>query len=374
MRRLGRPVRIGIDARKEWDGGIGRYLRNLLHGLTNDGSVTRLHLWVKPDSARLRIRTERIHPHVERAGLYSLGEQISLGWKIRRTDLDLFHAPHYVVPFFLKIPLVVTIHDIIHLAFPKSSLHKIYASRQLGFAVRRAKALIMPSEFSRKEVIRHFPRAAEKSVSILHGIEPFFCPGPTEEDEKIRRSLNLPTAYLLYVGNHKPHKNLSQLLEVCREIFREFSDLFLCVTGNREDENGALEKMARRHGIRDRLRFLGTLDNEALRTCYRAAKVFAFPSLYEGFGFPPLEAMACGVPVVAFRTASLPEVVGNGGILVKPGDGRGFYEALRTMLRDAHAWCDWRERGLAQARRFRWERAIEAHMETYRLALKNSSV
>ena len=374
MKRSGRAVRIGIDARKEWDGGIGRYVRNLVQGLSSDESVTRLHVWVKPGSERLRIRTKRIHPHVERAGLYSLGEQFSLGWKVRKTALDLFHAPHYVVPFFLKIPLVVTIHDIIHLIFPKSSLHAAYAHRQLGFAVKRAQTLIMPSEFSRKEVIRYFPDAAKKSVSIHHGIAPFFCPGPSRQDDAIRRSLKLPETFPLYVGNHKPHKNLSQLLEVCREIFGEFPDLFLCVTGNREDENGALNRLARQYRVSNRIHYLGILNNEALRACYRAARVFAFPSLYEGFGFPPLEAMACGTPVVAFRTASLPEVVADGGILIEPGDGRGFYQALRILLRDEEARGTWRDRGMAQAGLFRWARAIEAHLDTYRSVLKNASV
>ena len=367
-------MRIGIDARKEWDGGIGRYIRNLLQGLHAEDSIALMHLWVKPESERLNWWTERLIPHVEGAGLYSLWEQVSLGRKVRKVDVDLFHSPHYVAPFFLRVPLVVTIHDIIHLIFPRSPLHRAYARRQIGYAARKARILIMPSEFSRREVIRYFPEAEGKSVSILHGLEPFFSVGPTANDAEIQRTLSLPETFLFYVGNHKPHKNISQLLEISREVFKDFPDLFLCLTGNREDENEAVYRAARRYGVEDRVRFLGTLNNEALRACYRKARVFVFPSLYEGFGFPPLEAMACGVPVLAFRVASLPEVMEEGGILVDRGDGRAFYQALVTLLTDEEAWHSWREKGLRQARKFRWDRAIHAHLKAYRSALRDLPV
>lgn len=367
-------MQIGIDARKEWDGGIGRYIRNLLFGLGEEDAVSRLHIWVKPGSESLRLQSDRLIPHVEPAGLYSLWEQVSLGWKVRKVGVDVFHAPHYVAPFFLKSPLVATIHDIIHLIFPKSPIHRAYAYRQIGYAVRRARILIMPSEFSKKEVMRYFPTAAGKSISILHGLEPFFSPGPPGGDKGIQHALDLPEYFLLYVGNHKPHKNLPQLLEICREIFREFPHLFLCLTGNREDENGAVYQAACRYGVEERLRFLGILDNKALRACYRRARIFVFPSLYEGFGFPPLEAMACGTPVVAFRVASLPEVMQNGGILVDRGDGMAFYQALVALLRDRETRESWRDRGLRRAREFRWDRAVHAHLKAYQAALSGSSV
>ncbi len=362
-------MRIGMDARKDRDGGIGRYILNLMDGLTRAEGLSRLHAWLKPDSPLRRRHPPRVYPHVERAGFYTIWEQISLGRKVRRVDLDVFHAPHYVVPFFLNVPLVVTIHDLIHLIFPKSPLHVAYARKQIAYAVAHAKKIITPSDFSRRELLRFFPESAGKTHPILHGIEAFFSPGRDEADSAISRDLYLPDSFIFYVGNHKPHKNLSQLIPVCRELFNEFPDLTLCLTGNREDEKGRVWQTARRLGVEQRIRFLGTLNNVTLRACYRLARVFVFPSLYEGFGFPPLEAMACGTPVVAFRAASLPEVVGEGGWLVPPGDGKAFYQAVARLLGDPEAWRAWSNRGKKQAARFQWGSAIEKHLQVYREAV-----
>ncbi len=367
-------MRIGIDARKEWDGGIGRYIRNLVSGLEGEDEITQVHAWVKPGSEMFRKGFGSLRPHVERAGLYSLWEQVSLGQKIRRFVMDLFHEPHYVIPLFLRIPLIVTIHDIIHLVFPRTPVHKLYAYKQIRYAVRRARVIITPSEFSRRELIKNFPEVENKCVVIFHGLEAFFSPEPTERDKEIKDDLKLPDSFLFYVGNHKPHKNLQQLLEVCREIFKGFPDLHLCLTGARGDEGGTVYRTACRYGIEHRVRFLGKLENEALSTCYRHARVFVFPSLYEGFGFPPLEAMACGTPVVAFATASLPEVIGKGGLLVQPRDGKAFYQALFSILEREDLRRSWGEKGLVQARKFRWERSIREHLSIYRQVLSESSV
>ncbi len=362
-------MRIGMDIRKELDGGIGRYIRNLLRGLANSEDISTVHVWAKPDSRILKEETDHLEPHVERARLYGLWEQVALSRKVRRVPVDLFHAPHYIVPVSMKIPLIVTIHDIIHIVFPKSLPHKQFAILQMKYAISHARVIITPSSFTERELRRYFPEAAGKTISIPHGLEPSFFEAPSGEDERIKKTLGLPERYLFYVGNHKPHKNLGQLLEICRDIFHEIPDLYLCVTGESSDEGGRLFEAVTRLGLGDRVRFLGTLGNEALRSCYRNASCFVFPSLYEGFGFPPLEAMACGTPVVAFNVASLPEVVGEGGILVPPGDKKGFHDAVLTLLKGEEARKAWIERGRVQAGKFRWKDAVAAHIAAYREAL-----
>ena len=367
-------MRIGIDVRKEWDGGIGRYIRNLMEGLLKSEEVTELHAWAKPDSGILRRGERKLISDAENAGLYRIYEQISLRKKVHQASVDLFHSPHYIVPFSLRIPLIVTVHDIIHLVFPKNFLHQWFARMQIGYAVRSARVIITPSAFSKNELARYFPGAEGKTIPILHGLEPAFSPNPIEGEAEIKQKLNLPERYLFYVGNHKSHKNLGSLLEICREIFREDKEVVLCVTGEKEDEGGSLYKTAVRLGVEQRLRFLGTLENDALRVFYRNALCFIFPSLYEGFGFPPLEAMACGTPVVAFRVASLPEVVGEGGILVPKGDMKGFYEAIQTLLKEDGMRRTWMEKGLNQAKKFKWDDAIEKHVKVYKKALMPRSV
>jgi len=367
-------VRVGIDARKAWDGGIGRYLRNLMAGLLTDGKIEALHAWVKPGMELPMHARDRLKTHVESARLYGLWEQVSLRRKAGRVPIDIFHAPHYIVPLGLQVPLVVTIHDVIHLVFPKSPPHKGYAALQMRIAVNSARAIITPSDFSRRELTRYFPGTAEKTVAIPHGLEPGFFDPPADTDLEIKQRLRLPERYLLYVGNHKPHKNLGQLLDICRELFCRHPDVQLCVTGRREEEGGRLFREVRRLGLESRVRFLGNLDNEALRVSYRNACCLSFPSLYEGFGFPPLEAMACGTPVVAFRVASLPEVIGEGGILVPPGDLKGFHAAVATLLTNDAARAEWREKGRRRASVFRWEDATDRHVEVYRACLSQGSV
>jgi len=367
-------VRLGIDARKEWDGGIGRYIRNLINGLLRSEDLGELHAWVKPDSGMLKLVSENFKPHPERARLYGFWEQFSLRIKANRTPIDLFHAPHYVVPIGLKIPLVVTIHDIIHLIFPKSPFHRRYATAQIRHAIRNAAAVITPSSFSLEELQRFFPEAKGKTIAILHGLEDDFFRESSAKDGEIEQTLQLPQRYLLYVGNHKPHKNLEQLLEVCREVFKDDPDLFLCVTGNKGDEGGRLYNAAARLGLEERVRFLGNLENEALQVCYRRALCFVFPSLYEGFGFPPLEAMASGTPVVAYRVASLPEVIGEGGILISEGDGKEFYEAVRLLVENTEARREWGLKGRAHVKKFSWEAAIREHIAVYRKILSQGLV
>ncbi len=367
-------MRVGIDARKAWDGGIGRYIRNLFVGLVTSGEVAECHAWFAPGKDFSHPPSNCVKRHEEAARPYGLWEQVALRRKVNRHPLDLFHAPHYIVPVGVTPPLIVTIHDVIHLIFPKSFLHKRFALFQIGIAVRNATTIITPSDFSRRELIRYFPEAGNKTVAILHGLEPSFFAPRSEEDERIRRTLNLPERFMLYVGNHKAHKNLGWLLRVCRQIFADFPDVFLCVTGDKEDEGGRLFQTARWLGLEARVKFLGILENEALQACYRNALCFVFPSLYEGFGFPPLEAMACGTPVVAFRVASLPEVVGEGGILVPKGDGEEFGRAVVTLLKDGETRRQWGEKGREQARRFRWEEAVAQHLHVYRRAMTRGSV
>ncbi len=362
-------MRLGIDVRKAWDGGIGRYIRNLVEGLLPLGVVQKIHLWHRPGDPFLKGEHNKVVRHVEKAVPYRFFEQVSLRRKINEADLDLFFSPHYVVPIGLKMPLAVMIHDVIHLVFPKSLFHRGYALTQMGHAIRTARVILTPSEFSRREILRFFPQASGKIYAIPHGLEASFSGGPIEGEEGIVRRLKLPERYLFYVGNHKSHKNLFQLLEICQKLFERFSDLYLCLTGDETEEGGNLLREIRRRGIQERVRFLGTLDNEALRVGYRNALCFVFPSLYEGFGFPPLEAMACGTPVVAFRVASLPEVVGEGGLLVRRGDSKEFYEAVRMMVEREEFRREWGERGKQKAAEFRWEASIAKHIEIFQRVL-----
>ena len=364
-------MKIGIDVRKERDGGIGRYIRNLVSGLllldTDD-----VFAWSKPSGKFQELNHHRFYPRIEKAGLYSVFEQVSLARKVNRSPVDIFHAPHYIVPVWLKPPSVVTIHDVIHLVYPKSLLHKSYAYFQIKHVIKTAGAVITPSFFSKRELIRLFPGASDKTVVIKYGIEEVFAQRSGRTTREEEKQLQLPANYLFYAGNHKPHKNLNQLLEICEELFKKYPELFLVLTGSRESEQGAVYRKAKQLGIEEKVRFTGDLDNDALVACYSRALVFVFPSLYEGFGFPPLEAMACQTPVVAFDVATMPEVVGDGGILVSRGDGAAFFRAVDRLVSDPVLRHQWGKRGKERARIFQWDQTVREHVDVYQKVLKES--
>jgi len=364
-------VKIGIDVRKEADGGIGRYIRNLVAGLLRVDTDD-VFAWSKPSGKFQELKHHRFYPGIEKAGLYSVFEQVSLARKVNRSPVDIFHAPHYIVPVRLRPPSVVTIHDVIHLVYPKSPLHKSYAYFQIKHAIKTAGAVITPSAFSERELIRRFPEASEKTVIIQYGIEGGFVQRSRQATQGEAKRLHLPENYLFYAGNHKPHKNLNQLLDICGEMFKKYPELFLVLTGARESEQGAVYRQAKQLGIEEKVIFTGNLDNDALVACYSQALVFVFPSLYEGFGFPPLEAMACRTPVVAFDAATMPEVVGDGGLLVPRDDGAAFFGALDRLVSDPVLRRQWGKKGEERARMFRWDQSVEKHLEVYRRVLKEA--
>jgi alpha-1,3-rhamnosyl/mannosyltransferase len=371
------PVKIAIDVRKWNDYGIGTYVRNLVRHLARlDHETTYLLFCNEADEPTLRDLAENFVPVVDGSARYGLREHLSIPLKLRRLGAGLLHSPHYVRPLLCSVPSVVTIHDCIHLLFPQylpSRMAFRYARFMMGSAVRRSALVFTVSQASRDDILRFYPWAdPEKILVVPNAIDAELLrdPGP-EEMERVRERYQLHGRFILFAGNVKPHKNLERLIRAFARVRAQgaHQDLGLVLIGDQVSRYGSLRRNVEEAGVRQEVRFFGFVPHQTLAALYRMAAAFAFPSLYEGFGLPPLEAMACGTPVVTSRISSLPEVVGDGALLVDPYSEEEIAQGLARVLDDEELRRGLVERGLARAAVFSWERSVRAIHAGYMKAL-----
>jgi glycosyltransferase involved in cell wall biosynthesis len=362
---------VAIDARKLHDFGIGTYIRNLLRQLARIDHDTEYVLLCRPGD--LDIAAE-LGPNfrgvLEPSPNYSLREQLHVPWVLRRERPDVYHAPHYVLPAGVRCRAVVTIHDCIHLMFPQYLPNKAayaYARASMWAAARRSDCILTVSEASKRDILHFFDVPPEKIVVVYNAIDEHFWETPAEEDvARVRERYQLDHEFVLYVGNIKPHKNLVRLIEAFAEFRRGgFESVKLLIIGDEISKLPALRRAVHRHKLHKHVRFLGYLPDRTLAILYRLATVFVFPSLYEGFGLPPLEAMASGTPVVTSNVSSLPEVAGDAAMLVDPYDVDSIVEGLRRVVTDRALAGELRRRGLERAREFSWARSVEKTRQVY---------
>lgn len=361
-------MKIAIDARKWRDYGIGTYVRNLVRHLAHLDRETTYYLFCDAaDEATLRDLAGNFVPVVEKSHGYSLREHVSIPIKLKRLGADLLHSPHYVLPLLCPVPSVVTIHDCIHLLFPEylpSRMAWNYARFMLGSAIRRSSLVFTVSEASRADILRFYPDTDPERIQVVpNAIDPAVLEDPGEEEsQRIRERYQIRGRFVLYAGNIKPHKNLERLIAAFAQVKQQpgHEDVKLFIIGDEVRRYPALRRTVETAGVRQDVRFFGFVPDRTLAALYRLAAVFAFPSLYEGFGLPPLEAMACGTPVVTSRISSLPEVVGDAAVLVDPHDVEAIADGIRRVLDDKALAADLVSRGRARARCFSWDRSIQA--------------
>jgi glycosyltransferase involved in cell wall biosynthesis len=366
-------VKIAIDARKWRDYGIGTYVRNLVRHLARIDRETTYFLLCEPsDAPTLRDLAGNFTPVVENAPGYGLREHLSIPAQLRRLGADLFHSPHYVLPLLCRTPSVVTVHDCIHLLFPEylpSRLALSYARYMMGSAVRRSAMVLTVSEASRRDILSFYPDADPDRIHVVpNGIDPALLEDPGEEEmERVRERYRIRERFVLYAGNIKPHKNLARLIAAFGLLRQRpgFDDVKLLIIGDEVNRYPSLRRAMETAGARQDVRFFGFVPERTLAALYRMAAVFAFPSLYEGFGLPPLEAMACGTPVVTSNVSSLPEVVGDAALLVDPTSVEDIAGGIERVLSDEALRSELVARGHVRARGFSWERSVQAIHQGY---------
>jgi glycosyltransferase involved in cell wall biosynthesis len=364
-------MRVAIDARKLHDFGIGTYIRNLLRHLARLDTQTEYVLLCRRDDMGVAAQLgPNFRTVLEPSPNYSFREQIHVPWTLLRERPDVFHAPHYILPAGVRCRAVVTIHDCIHLRFPQYLPNRAahaYARASMWAAARRSDCILTVSEASKRDILHYFNIPPEKVVVVSNSIDERFSRAPQEDEvARVRERYQLDQRFVLYVGNIKPHKNLVRLIEAFDQLRRAgFDDLKLLIIGDEISKLPALRRAVHEHKLHKHVRFLGYLQDDTLAILYRLASVFVFPSLYEGFGLPPLEAMASGTPVVTSNVSSLPEVAGDAAVLVDPYDVDSLVDGLRRVPTDPVLAAEMRAKGLVRAREFSWERSVARTLDVY---------
>ncbi|MFZ0544294.1 MAG: glycosyltransferase family 1 protein [Candidatus Promineifilaceae bacterium] len=301
--------------------------------------------------------------------------QVVLPRIIRKTRPDICHFTNALAPLWLNTPYVLSIYDATLFLYsryhPRSRLLAIRL--MLPLAARRASAVITISESARKDLLRILKIPSEK-IHVVYGAAPkhFARVTNTAEQARIRQKYSLPDEYLLYVGTLEPRKNLSRLVRAFHRLKKQGKPHKLVLVGPWGWSMNGFRQQIEQLGLTDSVQMLGYIPDEDLPGVYSLATVFAFPSLYEGFGLPPLEAMACGTPVLSSKNSSLAEICGDAAYLVDPLDEESLVEGLQCVLEDKALREKLGECGQQRASEFSWERAARETSAVYDLVLKNS--
>lgn len=302
-------------------------------------------------------------------------EHVLLPLACRREKIDVLHCPKSAIPFFTPCPTVVTLHDLIPLKHPETEkvAARIYWRLQIPIAARRSDFIITDSEHARGEILTDFGVPPEKVRAVMLGFDPaMIAPRDNDHGLRIRGRYGLPASYILYVGTIQPRKNLDTLIEAFSRLKKEgFYQGKLVIVGRKGWLYDKLFARITELHLDSQVIFTGFVPDEELPYIFDAARVFVYLSLFEGFGLPPLEAMACGVPVITSNTTSLPEVVGDAGIAIPPLDVAQVTAALKSVIEDPVMAAAMKEKGSIRARSFSWDVAAATTLEIYKSVHRN---
>ncbi|MGD8583925.1 MAG: glycosyltransferase family 1 protein [Chloroflexota bacterium] len=294
-----------------------------------------------------------------------------LVWPISawRRKLDLLHSMAFVAPYASTSPSVVTVYDLSFIHHPEQfpRLRRVYLAGQTRRSCRSARRVVTISESGRNDVHRQFGVPLERIDVVSPGVGEFYHPRPAAVVEDFRRQKALPERYALHVGTLQPRKNIPLLIDA----FAALADdgLALVLVGGKGWMYDEIFERVQALGLEKRVRFTGYVPDDELPLWYNAASALVFPSYYEGFGMPVLEAMACGTPVIAAQTSAIPEAAGNAALLFDPQDKKALREQIAAVLDDPSLAAKMRQKGLTQAARYSWPRAAQAMLDVYRRAL-----
>ena len=364
-------MRLVIDARTATDHfpGIGRYVISLSHALSQiapdlcisllyDSSATTSCLAL-PDLPRIACP---VSP-------FSIRQQWIVPKQLHRAKAILYHSPYYLMPYIPGVPTVLTCYDLIPLIYPQyfSALQRLIFRIAHTFALKTADRIIAISQTTKADLIIRFRLAPQRITVIPGAADAYFQPQSHDRIAALRQKFALPEQYILYFGSNKPHKNLLYLVKAFAQfrIQNPKSKTRLVIAGHWDERYPDAKKLTHESGLKDQIIFIGPVEESDLPALYSGATLFVFPSLYEGFGLPVVEAMACGVPVVCSNTSSLPEIAGDAALLVDPFDVNTLAVTMGRALTEEGLRRKMREKGLEQAERFSWERTGRETLEVY---------
>jgi len=369
------PKHIVIDCRRLGDFGIGTYIRNLVQALArldHDNRYTLITFDNNP--ADLGGLGRDFHTAQYERRDTEVGQNIAFPFFLRRLYPDLVHIPLNSVPYLMAKPYVVTIHDMSSLLFPaQGDVRGVMHRERYRRGAVRASRIIAVSHSTRRDIESFLQIPTDRIRTIYSAPDPSFTidPPDTTQDQQILQRYSIQPPFILYAGTIRPQKNVPRLVEAFAVIRSElenhplFGNLRLVIIGDELSRYPAVRRAVVATRVEPFVRFLGFVPLDTLKVFYRAATLFAFPSLYEGFGLAPLEAMACGTPVVASDVPALVEAVGDAAELVTPDNLFDVARGLRAVLLDNARRRELSESGRARARRFDWNDTARATLDVY---------
>jgi len=380
--------RIGIDARfyGPIGKGLGRYTQEVVDNIIRLDQENEYVVFLRRENFD-EFKTDNL-PRVKKVlaevRWYTLAEQIIMPWIIYKEKLDLIHFPHFNVPILCPTKLIVTIHDLILINFPTKKATTLgpvtYFIKNIGYrltiwlALIRAKTIIAVSQFTKDDIVQHFRVSPEKIIVTHEGVSDF-----TKNESKAlsiadhNQTLlkhHIDRSYILYVGNAYPHKNLETLLNVFNDLLKKRPNLQLVLVGKEDHFYSKIKQQARdmEISIPDKnspVIFTNYVNDLELADLYSHAMIYIFPSFYEGFGLPPLEAMAKGLVVASSSTASMPEILGEAAIYFNPYDAADIQEKIITLLDMPELRAELIKRGLEQVKKYNWQACAVATLSVY---------
>jgi glycosyltransferase involved in cell wall biosynthesis len=307
----------------------------------------------------------------ERRSVRIVWEQLVWPWQAWRQKLDLLHSMAFVTPIFSPCPAIVTVYDLSFLHFPERfpRLQRWYLTSQTGRSCRQARRVITISESGRQDVHQFFGVPLPNIEVVYPGVDALYRPLAAAEVDAFRQREHLPERFVLHVGTLQPRKNIPTLLEAFAQL--PDPDLHLVLAGGKGWLFDEIFRRVQALGLEKRVRFTGYVADEELPLWYNAATLFVFPSVYEGFGMPVVEAMACGAPVVASRSSSIPEAAGTAGLMFDPHDAADLADRMASVLNDPALSARMQQQGKEHAAKFSWEHAGRQTAVIYRQVLQS---
>jgi glycosyltransferase involved in cell wall biosynthesis len=366
-------MKIAFDLRRIGNPGIGRYMKCLAEAVTAQAPENE-YLLILPLGGDDLVNAPGAEKICSPLKYYSLREQVELPRILRRHGVDLLHSPHFLLPLLRPCPAVATIHDVIYLACPQdlpSRAGRLYYRAMMNACARMATRTITDSEHSRNEILRYL-RATPETIDVIYpGVDPVFAPvTDAAQLAAVRSRFGIDREYILCVGIYKPRKNHAGLLRAFQRCLANGIQAQLVIAGPMAEGEAVLRRLAAELGVAERVVFTGFVNDADLCALYSAARVCVCPSLYEGFGFTVLEAMACGAPVACSRATSLPEVAGRAALYFDPHNPEEMASQLVLAFSDDALRASLIQKGRQNLQRFNWAETARLTLAVYHQALR----
>lgn len=384
-------MRIGFNAQllvNPVRSGIEHYIFYLLDSLAKIDNDNEYIVFCKreTDLPEVILKKNNFMPYVSSLPLAmrsvrALRENFLFPLHIFKKNIDVYHGTHFMLPLIVNCPSVVTFHDIVFIkgldldTYETSSwLSKVYLNLFIPRAAYKATRIISVSDSTKEDIVKELNIHPDKIVTVYHGIdESFKRIGDRNYLEKTRSIFSLPKEYILFAGALKPRRNVSRLFEAYSILKKKYKLIHqLVIAGQKDQKYKEVFSTIEKSGLDKDIMFIGNVDHRFLPAIYNMASLFIYPSLYDGFGFPPLEAMACGIPVVTSNVSSLPEIVGDAALLVDPYNIEAMAEAMWKVLNNKELSRVMAEKGIKRAAKFTWERCAKETLKIYSNVYKSA--